>query len=301
MSRKFNISIIIVNWNGTEDTIECINSLKNVSYENLNLIVVDNNSDEDQKKRLIEFVNNTDITLILNKDNSGFAGGNNIGIRKALENQSDYILLLNNDTTVDKDFLLPLLKIFESESNCGIVSPIINYYSKPDKVWSAGGKISKIRGSGFAITNIKSQNLSEKIREVSFVSGCCMLIKSEIFHKIGLFDEDFFLYVEDADFCVRTKKEGYRIFVANTSTIYHKVSNSTSIVNSPLPLYYMTRNRLYLVKKHFPKYLIITLSYIFGSMLLKFIYWMFRGKIKNIQLVLLSFKDFFMNKKGKVY
>lgn len=298
MENNKKIFNIILNWNGYKDTVECLNSLSELSEDNIQTIVVDNGSSGDSYLLLKK--NFPNIKIFRSETNLGFSGGNNLGIQQALNNGADYILLLNNDTIVDKDFISPLLNIFEEDKNAGIVSPRINYYSKPDLVWSAGGKISIIRGSGFAVGNIKSGTIIQAIKEVSFVSGCCMLIKTEVFDKVGLLDDDFFLYLEDTDFCIRVKEAGYKIYVANNSVIYHKVSRSTIKLEKPLSLYYTTRNRLFLVKKHFRQYLPITFVYIIVTMFIKSFYWIIIGKRKNVKAVVYAIIDFLKGQKGKV-
>ncbi|BDQ04195.1 glycosyltransferase family 2 protein [Ignavibacterium sp.] len=299
MLSKPQITVIIINWNGLDDTIECVKSLKTTDYENYKITIVDNNSNEFNKTKLKELQENyKDITLIFNESNLGFSGGNNIGIQQALREGADYILLLNNDTIVEPSSFSKLISVFEHDINAGIASPKINYYDFPDLVWSAGGKISKIRGSGFAIGNIKSDSIKEEIKEVSFVSGCCMLIKKDLFNKVGLLDEDFFLYLEDTDFCVRVKEAGFKIYVANNSVIYHKVSKSTFKLEKPISLYYTTRNRLLLVNKHFKHYLPLTFTYIIVTMLIKSLYWIFIGKSNNVKAVFYAIIDFLQDKKG---
>lgn len=291
------ISIIILNWNGANDTIECINSLKNIYYDNYNIIVVDNGSEEVDYLLLQQKTPATKI--IRSGKNSGFTGGNNIGIRYALESKTDYLLLLNNDTIVEPDFIQPLLRVFVEEKKVGIVAPQINYYDDPQKVWTAGGTISYIRSSGFAYSDKTEDRISKNVKEVTFVSGCCMLIKTEAIEKSGLFDDNFFLYGEDVDLCYRTLKSGFRIFVAPKAKIYHKVSSSTSKALKTLPLYYVTRNRLYLSKKHFNKAFLLTFLYLVVTMFLKSIVWLLQGKVKNVRAIIKAFTDFFSGKMGK--
>lgn len=298
MENKKNFFILIVNWNGYDDTVECLNSLNNLSAEEFQTIVVDNGSSVDSYLLLKK--NFPNIKIFRSETNLGFSGGNNLGIKLALQNKADYILLLNNDTVVEPNFISQLLRVFELDENTGIASPKINYYDSPDIVWSAGGRISKIRGSGFALGNIKSDSISEEIKEVSFVSGCCMLIKKEVFDKVGFLDDDFFLYLEDTDFCIRVRDAGFKIFVANKSVIYHKVSKSTIKLEKPVSLYYTTRNRLLLVRKHFKAYLPVTFIYIALTMSLKSLYWIFVGKRNNGKAVFHAIKDFLRNKKGKI-
>ncbi|MBK7630774.1 MAG: glycosyltransferase family 2 protein [Ignavibacteriales bacterium] len=134
------VFIIIINWNGYNDTNECINSILKISYPNYEILLVDNGSDKNEYEKVISL--KSKATLIRSEKNLGFSGGNNLGIKYALDCGADYLLLLNNDTIVEPNFLNPLLKVFEEEINVGIVAPQINYFNEPKKIWSAGGKIS---------------------------------------------------------------------------------------------------------------------------------------------------------------
>jgi GT2 family glycosyltransferase len=229
----------------------------------------------------------------------GFSGGNNFGIEILLKQNADFILLLNNDTTVEPNFLEILVNKFESDNRTGIAAPQINYYDEPDKIWSAGGKISKIRGSGFAYSDKSERVFDKSDISVGFVSGCCMLIKRDVFINTGLFDENYYLYNEDTDFCLRTLKAGYKIYVTPKSKIYHKVNSSTNRELSLLPLYYTTRNRLYFAKKNFPQILFLTAIYLFITMLLKSLVWIIKGRYKNLIVVNNAIKDFYRGKLGK--
>ncbi len=292
------IAVIILNWNGFWDTIECLRSLASVKYENLRIIVVDNGSDnEDYLRFQDEFPK---INLVLSKENLGFTGGNNLGIEYAIKYNPDYFLLLNNDTTVEPNFIDYLLEVFDKYKNTGIAAPRINYYDEPKKIWTEGGKISRFRGSGFAYSESFDEEIKTEFKNVTFVSGCCMLIRKEVIDTIGLFDNNYFLYVEDADLCKRTLDAGYKIYVAYKSKIYHKVSSSTNSNLSGLPLYYMTRNRLYFAKKNFSNTYLITFLYLLLTMILKGIFWAFKGKERNISIVKVAFSDFLRGKRGKV-
>ena len=297
--KKFNPSVVIIilNWNSCDDTEECLKSLEKVIYKSFTIIVVDNGSDNTDCLALKSKF--PKIELIVSKENLGFTGGNNLGIEYAKKNNPDYILLLNNDTTVEPDFINHLLLVFYKHKNVGIAAPLINYYYEPGKIWSEGGKVSRIRGSGFAnsIHHIEKARFNDK--SVSFVSGCCMLIKAKILDEIGLFDDNYFLYIEDVDFCKRVIDGGYGIFVSNQSRIYHKVSSSTNKSFSQLPLYYATRNRLYFAKKNFPKTYLLTFLYLSISMWVKKIYWKFKGKQNYIFIVRKAFNDFREGKMGK--
>jgi GT2 family glycosyltransferase len=293
------IYIGILNWNGFSDTSELLQSLFKITYPNYKVVIVDNNSKNYEAKKLNDTYGDK-IQIIVCNENLGFSGGNNVGIKYCLEKNADYILLLNNDTIVEPNFLDILVTKFEVENKVGIVAPRINYYDEPEKIWSEGGKISPMRGSGFAYSDKLDGEVDISDRFVSFVSGCCMLIKKDVFIKVGCFDENYFLYTEDTDLCFRVKKHGFNICVTPASKIYHKISNSSKNRYSVLPLYYTTRNRLYFAKKNFPKIYFFTVIYILSAMILKSIHWLLLGETKNVIAIKNSFKDFFLGRMGKI-
>lgn len=291
------ITIVILNWNGYEDTTECITSLQKVKYDNHQIVVVDNGSDAEEFNKLKN--NFLHIEVLRSDVNLGFTGGNNLGIKHSLEKKADYILLLNNDTTVEPNFIETLLKVFEKEPKAGIVAPIINYFNEQNKIWSAGGKIDKLRGAGISKPASISKEDATSEFKVEFVSGCCMLIDSNVLNEIGLFDENYFLYSEDTDLCYRVNRNNREIYVAKDALIYHKTKSSTKAELSALALYYETRNRLYFVKKNISSFLVFTFLYICVSMILKGIIWLINGKNENIKAVYFAIKDFLNNKMGK--
>src|SRR4030042_6421634 len=139
------VFLVILNWNGYKDTIECLESVSKVEPENyeLHVVVIDNASTDNSVDKIMNFkTDKLEFNILTNKKNLGFAGGNNVGIKYSLEKGADYILLLNNDTTVQPDFLEILVYKFETDNQVGIIAPRINYYDEPEKIWSDGGKIS---------------------------------------------------------------------------------------------------------------------------------------------------------------
>lgn len=286
-----SVFIVIVNYNGWKDTIECLESLQNISYPNYQIVVVDNNSldgsiekikqwcfggikvdsdfvkyREDYKPvSFIEYkkieaeaggnserervINSLDpkrrLVLIKSDKNLGFSGGNNIGIRYSLSKNADYIMLLNNDTVVEYNFVEPLIEVAEKNDNVGIVGGKIFYYDKPNSIASAGGKISIIRGSGYHYIDDKFKDPTP----VSFLTGCLWLVNAGVFRQIGFLDEYYFFCVEDVDFCFRAQKYGYSLIYQPRSVIYHKEGSSIKNL-SCLLLYYVSRNRPYFVHKN---------------------------------------------------
>jgi len=221
------LACIIVHFGQDKYLRQCLESLKKVEKENfeVEIIVVDNN-----------------------KKNLGFAGGANKGIKKALKNKNtQYIFLLNNDTIVEKKALTKLLKTAK-KNNVGIVGPKI--LSTQATLESLGGTLDKNRFSAILINPIHPISPIKPIN-LDFISGTAMFIKRAVFEKIPSFDERFFLYYEDVDFCLRARKAGFRLAVNPKAIVYHHHSASTG-QNSSLKQYYLARNHLLLVEKHAP-------------------------------------------------
>ena len=241
MKKLPRVSIIILNWNGLGDTLECLESLFEITYPNYEVIVVDNASSGDDvsvlKKRF-----GRKIKLIVNDRNYGFAEGNNIAIREVMKaGKSKYVLLLNNDTVVDKRFLDELVKVADGEDKIGITAPVnYNYYTR--EIDFGGGKINWWLGRPYHLKKIDSRKYTD------FITGCCMLIKTNTLKEIGLFDPVYYCYFEDADLCERFKRRGYRLRMAPVSKIWHKIS--ATMRKKGRIYYYVARNRVIFNKKY---------------------------------------------------
>lgn len=256
------VAIIILNWNGLEDTIECLESLQKITYPNYEVIVVDNGSEGNDVEVLREKFGEH-IHLIENDRNYGFAEGNNIGMSYASENLNpDYVLLLNNDTTVDLNFLTELVNVAVSDPSIGIVGPKIYYYDETDKVFSIGGKINAWTGRAPFIGWGKiDHGQFEEIREVDYVSGCALLIKQNVIKKIGLLNTEYFSYSEDAEWCVKARKVGHKIICVPKAKLWHKIASTA--MRSKLYLYYITRNRFLFMRRNFSKLQFLSSSLFF--------------------------------------
>ena len=290
------ISIIILNWNGWRDTVECLESLYHISYPNYDVILVDNGSEDSSleliekyaegrtavKSKFFEFSEdnkpikiwectrdgaesgerpgedllamppNRRLLIIKNDKNYGFAEGNNIGIRYALRAMNpDYLLLLNNDTVVDRSFLSELVDVAEGESSIGFVGPKVFYYDsegRSDVISVAGINLLMKKGYYNRIGNSEiDSGQHDDIRVVDYVEGSCLLARAEVLRKIGFLNSRYFAYWEEADLCIRGAEAGYKSICAPGSRIWHKVSASSP---SSLKLYYMTRNRLWFMRAH---------------------------------------------------
>jgi GT2 family glycosyltransferase len=269
------VAIIILNWNGTNDTSECLDSLKKITYSNFDVILVDNGSADGSQKYFKEKY--PWITIIENDKNLGFTGGNNIGIKASLQRNADYVLLLNNDTIVDSAFLDELVNAGESRKDVGILNPKIYYYDLPDMLWYAGGEISLFRGLSkhYGFQEIDKGQYDQS-REVNFITGCAFFIKREVIEKIGLLDDYFFCYAEDADWSLRALKAGYQGLYVPTSRIWHKIGVATKIKGDEFGMYMGTRNAMYMVYKHAPRLQFIIFLFLFS------INWIFRNTFKSL-------------------
>ena len=251
------IFIIILNWNGKKNTLQCLESIKHLQTWDLELktIVVDNGSEEELR---IENSELRMIKLIRNKENLGFAGGNNVGIKYALENGADYILILNNDTLVDSSLVEELLEVAAQGEHIGIVAPKIYFvkgyefhkdrYKEPERekvFWYAGGIMdwANVIGKHRGVDEV-DWGQYDTVEETDFASGCCMFIRREVIEKIGMFDEKYFLYYEDSDLCEKTKRAGFKIMYAPKAFLWHKNAGSVGGSGSMLQDYYITRNRM---------------------------------------------------------
>ncbi len=240
------ISIITVNYNHSEVTLEMIESLNKISYPNIEVIVVDNCSPDDDPKIIKRKYPN--VILVENPINYGFAAGNNYGLMRA---RGEYVMLLNNDTVVTENFIEPLLDKLEQNPGIAAVSPKIRYFHTPDTIQYAGyTEINPITMRNFSIGfNQKDKGQYDEDRETAYAHGAAMMIPMEVIKKIGLMSYIFFLYYEEADWCARIKQAGYKIFYVHDSLVYHRESISTGRL-SALKIYYLNRNRIVFMRRN---------------------------------------------------
>lgn len=288
------VSIILVNYNGFMDTIECLQSLRCISYTNYEIIIVDNASTDDSVNAIKRFINNKEI-LIESENNLGFSAGNNIGIEYAIKHGADYCLLLNNDTLVESDFLNELINGFSHDDVALTIGKIL-YEGRRDTIWYAGGTLSNVTAKTVHWNyNLKDTNNLEQPQEISFATGCCMCLSSRVFKRIGYMDESYFLYEEDADLCLRIRNFGLKMMYIPKAKIYHKVSASTGKM-SHLSQYYLIRNKLILIKKNFHGLFKLTA---YGFSLLQILYRCCKGEYE-FHLFKRAFVDFLKNINGKL-
>lgn len=261
------LAIILVNYNGIEYNINCINSIMKSSFKDYKIIVIDNDSSDNSLNELKDYYKNEEIVLIESKENLGFSGANNIGIEYARENNYDYVMLLNNDTIIDENMLSIMIE--SSKKYECLVSPKIYYYDNKDIIWSAGGTINWKKGLPVQYgINEKDEKQHDKEKFIEFATGCCLLIPMNMIEKIGLLSEEYFLYYEDTDYSCKFINEGIKILYKPEAFMYHKVSASTGGEKSIGYWYYMTRNRLIFNKK-FSKYKTLNNLYFYLTTIIK--------------------------------
>lgn len=239
MNNKPLVCIIILNWNGINNTLFCIKNVLNISNVRFKIILLDNGSKDNEGQELLKrYKSNKNIDVLLLKKNLGFTGGVNYGINYAKKFSPDYFLLLNNDTEVTENFLSELIKVAENDKRIALVSPIIFDFNKRDKILYSGGGIN-----WWLARPYHTSNKIDTIREVSFATGCSLLIKNDLIKKLGTLDNRFFAYFEDAALCILAKKNGFKCICNPSSVIYHKESSSSG-KKSKLYAYLFSRNRV---------------------------------------------------------
>lgn len=284
------LAIILVNWNQYALTRACINSIIGCNYKKLKIILVDNNSHDGSVKKLkkeFDF-----IDFIQNKSNLGFTGANNIGIRYAKNKGFEFIMLLNNDTEVDKNFIEPLLNRFKIDDSIGAIQPLILNFHNKKTVWNFGGKFNNFFGIPITLNkNIYIKNLLNK-SYTDWVSGCCFVIRSSLIDLVGFLDDDYFVYYEDVDYSIKITSLGYKLGLEKKSIIFHhegkswlqKKSHEGSV--SPQTHYLSIRNHILFLKKNRDKFNMLG---IFSYQLLKIfsysLYFIFRLRFVKLVMV----------------
>ena len=283
MVKPYKVAIIILNWNGWQDTIECLKSINEVVYENIEVVVIDNGSNDESVNQIAQWCRENKIyyhqidlkngnieidypvpqesalalkkkgiqKVILGKlnQNMGFCRGNNIGIQIAIASEAEVFLILNNDTVVTPHFLSPLVQLLLKNKEIGIVSPKIYYYERPREIWYVGGELRLYPGQVYLHRGQMDEGNFRGIFETAWCSGCAMLIRREVIEKVGMFDEAYFIWSEEVDLSLRARNAGYRLAVNANTSILHKEYRSLGR-RSPGTIYYSTRNRLLLAWRY---------------------------------------------------
>jgi len=274
------VAIVILTWNGKELTLECLRSLDQLTTPNVEFIVADNASN-DGTVDAIRSEWGDGVTIIENPSNLGFSKGNNVAIRHALDAGADYVLLLNNDTTVASDFVEHLLTPFADE-RVGITGPKIYYYSPADQIWFAGGEVHLSRGTA-KHTGIRAKDRGQfdQQRQVDYVSGCALMAKRAVFERIGMLDPTYRAYFEDADFCMRARMAGYDIIYAPAARVWHKISASTGGQMSRQKIARKLKSSWKFFTRYARPYHWLTVPFFFAADVIRIVFLVTFGRIRN--------------------
>jgi GT2 family glycosyltransferase len=293
---KHRIAIILVNWNGLDFTVACLQSLRKVDFKNFSIILVDNAS-ENQEGSIIQKLF-PEIELVQSDSNRGFAGGNNLGIRKALEGDFTHLMLLNNDTVVAPNFLKEMVAVFDKDIAVGVVQPLIYWMKDRNQIWSAGGIWNELLGRSITQVDIKTRGKTRTAyQKLDWATGCCMLISRETILATGLLNEQFFAYFEDVDWSLRFRKQGFEIALAPEAVIYHEAGASSKKkhsegILSPRVFYYHVRNQFFIIRTAVRT---IYKPFAIGYHLFRFGFWMgyfaIRGRFKKLKSVAKGIRD----------
>ena len=248
MKKRPTVSIITVNYKQAEVSNQLLASLQKLTWPELEIIVVDNNSGKDETDKIETRYANT--RLIRNQENLGFAGGNNVGIKAST---GEYVLLLNNDTEVGPGFIEPMVELLEQDPRIGAVSPKIKFYDQPEIIQYAGFTpmnpyTLRMRALG---NREPDRGQHDRCGETSFAHGCAMMVPRRVIQRVGLMPEEYFLYYEEHDWSSAMRSLGYKIYYQPRSEVYHKESVSVK-KNSVLKTYYVNRNRILYMRRNHP-------------------------------------------------
>jgi GT2 family glycosyltransferase len=302
------VSIVILNWNNPQDTIECLHSVLSLNYPNFSTLVVDNGSTDDSVSKIKD--NYPDIEIIETNKNLGYAEGNNIGIRHAIQSGADYILVLNNDTIVETNMLMELVRVAESRLDAGMIGPTIYCTNPNDKLFAAGSFVLWRQGDldhrgMFELPGSYVYGNNPEL--VDFIVGCGVLIPRSVVEKIGLLESKYYLNFEDVEWGVRANRYGYKVFYAPKAIMWHKVS-ATLGQASPANTYYMTRNALLFFWENIPSVFrrwVVVMQIILRT-LRTVMAWTFRSKyqgkfFKQKSLAnILAIRDFLLGSYGEM-
>jgi len=243
------VYIVVLNWNGREETLACLRSLEPVWNERTKGIVVDNGSTDGTPDAVRAAF--AAVEVLEAGQNLGFTGGNNIGLRIALDRGADYVLLLNNDTVVDPRFLREMLTVATVSEEIGFVSPKIYFLDPPDLLWFAGARFSTWTGYGRVIGYREpDRGQYDNVRTIDRPCGCAVLVSRRLCREVGLMDDRLFLYADEVEWMLRARKHGFKACYAPKAKVWHKVSASVGRESHPDAFYYGVRNTLFALNTH---------------------------------------------------
>lgn len=283
MNRFPSVTIITINYNSFEETLEFLDSIFKISYPNYEVYVVDNASEEFDRSILEDKYSK--VKIIESEENLGFAGGNNLAVRESI---SDYVAFLNNDTIVTEDFLEPIIEQLESDSSIAMASPKILYYGSNIIQYAGSTRINPYTSRGERIGYKEvDKGQYDKITKTGSIHGSALIFPRKVVDKIGLMPEFYFLYYEEVDWCEQARKKGLNSLFVGISTVYHKSSISVGQDN-PLKTYYMTRNRMIYARRNssFFQRSLWMIFFFMVSLPKNVLMYLFKGQFKHLKAFL---------------
>lgn len=298
------VAVVVLNWNRTEDTLACLDSLLKQQAIKSEIVLVDNGSTDSSVKTLREQF--PSVKIIETGANLGYAGGNNIGIQYALDQGSEYTLILNNDTVLATDSLSRLVADLSLYPDVAAAGPKSLYFEDREKIYFAGGRI----GHDGSVVHIGSGSHDgatyNQPCDTEWLTGCAILFRNDALRKVGLFDPDYYLLYEDVDWCLRARKAGYRLRFVPGAKLWHNVSLSFGRTWSPIYMYYYTRNYFLWIERNFsfrqkPRLYYFAFRRALGNILLRNSVLVPADKHRVRRAVLKAIVDYLRRKFGQQY
>lgn len=245
------VAVLILNWNGKHDTLETLESVRGLTYDNFEVLLVDNGSTDMSRETVsAQF---PEVHIISSPTNLGVAGGRNLGLKAILERSDiEYVLFLDNDVTLEPRLLDKLVAAAESQADLGIIGPTIYYSSDPRRIWSAGVSIvfRDVPAKKVARSPLSWEKGGTVIERVECITGCCMLMKRQVFTSVGRFNPKYFMVCDETDFCYRAARQGIANAVLPGAKVWHKISSSTGGGYTPPRAYFTGRSTILFLKEH---------------------------------------------------
>ncbi len=246
------VHAVLLNWNSYDVTAPCIASLKRSEHPYARIVVVDNGSKDGSIDRLQREFDDSQMLFIRNAKNEGFSGGMNIGYKAALEDGADMVFSINNDTEVDPGCLGQLVRVLEEHPRCGVAGPTIYYFARSERIWQAGGSFVRSRvGISVPLKGKSASEVPDTPREVTFLTGCAILVRASLLRAVGMLDTDYFFYGEDIDYDLRVIQSGSTLMYVPRASVWHKIDEVAKDRTSPYVLYHLARSTALLYRKRF--------------------------------------------------
>jgi GT2 family glycosyltransferase len=268
---------VVLNSNRREDTLQCLKSLNQNTYQNHRIILLDNASCDGSIEAVRSLLPNVHIIQL--QINLGYAGNNNVGIEAAITQGADWVFVLNEDTILAPDCIAQLVSAGEIDPSIGIVGPMVYHYDEPNIIQSAGGKTDKYYRAWHLGWNEADHNQFSQPHPVEWISGCGIMVRRAVIEQVGAIDERFFYYVEEFEWCLRARKSGWKIIHVPQAKLWHK-GIQRNYQPKPSVTYYATRNRLLVLLKHHASLMVWIVTW--SQLLRTYISWTVKPKWRSM-------------------